>query len=154
MMESTPIDSDTITEKNRGREETRIAEVYDDLNDIDVKWAGVRSIIRVCRKVKRGNNETEEIAYFISSLPPTNTAKTFNLGIRSHWAIENSLHYTKDKTFKEDESKIRTGNAPENFSVFRNIVLNIFRHHGWTNMAQAMRLAPNDVGELWNLIIA
>jgi len=115
---------------------------------------GLKSIIRISRKIKKKNKETEEIAYFISSLLPTTQAKTFNIGVRSHWSIENSLHYTKDKTFKEDESKIRTGNAPENISVFRNIVLNIFRHHGWTNMAQAIRLVSNDVDELWNLILA
>lgn len=114
----------------------------------------MKSIIKITRRVTRKDKETEEIAYFISSLAPEKMAELFNYGIRSHWAIENSLHYVKDKTFKEDASKISKGYSPENFTVFRNIALNIFRNHGWMNIAQAIRLVPNDIGELWNLILA
>ena len=114
----------------------------------------MKSIIKITRRVTRKDKETEEIAYFISSLAPEKMAELFNYGIRSHWAIENSLHYVKDKTFKEDASKISKGYSPENFTVFRNIALNIFRNHGWTNIAQAIRLVPNDIDGLWNLILA
>ncbi len=154
MIINTPIDTDIQKEKNRGRNETRIAEVYDNLENIDNKWAGLKSIIKINRKVTKKAGESEETAYFISSLPATTSAKIFNDAIRSHWSIENSLHYTKDKTFKEDESKIKSRNAPENISVFRNIVLNIFRNNGWSNMAQAIRMVPNDIEKLFELILA
>jgi predicted transposase YbfD/YdcC len=153
-MESEPIDIDIQTEKNRGRYETRIVEIYNNLKDIDDKWSGLESIIKVNRLVIKKNKETEETAYFISSVSSITLAKTFNQWIRSHWSIENSLHYTKDKTFKEDESKIRTGNAPENISLIRNIVINIFRQNGYTNMAQAIRLVSNDILKLWDIILA
>lgn len=78
----------------------------------------------------------------------------FNQGIRSHWSIENSLHYVKDKTFGEDGSRIRTGNAPANFSIIRNIVLNIFRKNNYQNIAQAVRLISNDIDRIFQLIIA
>jgi predicted transposase YbfD/YdcC len=47
------------------------------------------------------------------------TASEFADGIRGHWGIENRLHWVKDVVFKEDSSRIRTGNAPANFSIVR-----------------------------------
>jgi predicted transposase YbfD/YdcC len=101
-------------------------------------------------KIKR----TKETAYFISSLPATTKAKLFYEGIRSHWRIENGLHYVKDVTFKEDRSRIRTGNSPENKSLIIDIVINIFRKNNYTNMAQAIRLVGNDIKLMWKMIIA
>lgn len=154
MIDYNPVDIHETIDKNRGRIETRKTEVYDNLQNIPPVWHGLKTIIRVSRKVVRKNKETEEIAYFISSLSTDTKASVFNRGIRSHWAIENSLHYVKDKTFKEDSSKIKTGNSPENFTVFRNITLNIFRYHGLQNMASAIRLHSDDIKKLWELILA
>jgi predicted transposase YbfD/YdcC len=97
---------------------------------------------------------TEEVAYFISSLPASTPAADFSKGIRGHWSIENSLHYCKDVTFKEDASKVRTKQAPENISVIRNMAINLFRGAGYTNMAQAIRLVANDVPKLWEIVSA
>ncbi len=110
--------------------------------------------MEVCRYVVFKEQISEETAYFISSLSDTTPAAEFNTGIRGHWAIENSLHYTKDGTFKEDASKIRTGNAPENNSLLKNIVINLFRKFKYTNMAQATRLLANDIPKLWEMISA
>jgi len=54
------------------------------------------------------------------------TAKEYNIGIRNHWSVE-SMHYVKDVTFREDASLIRTGNAPTNFSIIRNITMNVLK---------------------------
>ena len=151
---NTPLDVDITSEKNRGRHETRIAEIYDNIDNISNEWVGLRSIIKIERIVERNNVETNEIAYYISSLSPGTGAKEFNSAIRGHWKIENSLHYTKDKTFKEDESKIRKGYAPQNLSTIRNIAINIFRKNGYGNMAQAIRIAANDLYKLLNMILA
>lgn len=106
------------------------------------------------RKTKVKNNRLEETAYFISSLPPATDAKIFYDGIRSHWQIENGLHYVKDVTFKEDQSRIRTGNSPQNKSLIINIVINIFRKNNYENMAQAVRVVSNDIKLMWKMIIA
>ena len=111
-------------------------------------------MIKVSRIVKRQNKNSREIAYFISSLPPNIKANIFGEGIRSHWSIENSLHYTKDKTFREDASKIKTKNAPQNISIIRNIAINIFRRNKFDNMAQAIRLCSNDIRKLWTYVLA
>lgn len=96
----------------------------------------------------------QETAYFISSLPITTKAKIFYQGIRSHWSIENSLHYIKDKTFQEDQGKIKSKAAPENLSLLTNMVINIFRKHNFPNIAQAIRLVSHDIPRLWQMIIA
>lgn len=108
----------------------------------------------VQRKAKTKTKQTKEVAYFISSLPPTTKAKIFYDGIRDHWQIENGLHYVKDVTFKEDRSRIRTGNSPQNKSIIIDIVINIFRKNNYTNMAQAIRLVGNDIKLMWKMIIA
>ena len=139
---SEPIDTDISREKNRGRIETRKVEVFDDLYGIDTtnEWIGLKRIIKVTRDVKKPNNsETHEIAYYICS-NDTLSAKEFNYGIRSHWSIENSLHYVKDVTFKEDESKIHKGDSPEIFSVVRNFAINGFRRLNVENFKEGIRL--------------
>lgn len=118
-------------------------------------WESIQSVIKIERIVNRGKKKlTKEISYFISSLSADNSPSFFSKGIRSHWSIENGLHYVKDVTFKEDASKIRTGNSPENMSLFRNIAINIFRKNGFNNMSQAIRLVSNDIYKIWQLIIA
>ena len=76
----------------------------------------------------------------------------FNVGIRKHWSIENSLHYVKDVSFGEDKSKINTDYSVENFSLVRNIVINTYRQNGYKNMKQAMRLHSCDITKIKNLL--
>ena len=129
--------------------------VHKPAKEIDKDWLGLRSIIQVKRTVKKSDGTlSKETAYFISSLPATTDASVFNQGIRGHWSIENSLHYLKDKTFGEDSSRIRTKNAPENLSVIRNIVINVLKKKGWNNIAQAIRLVSNNIGEMYKMITA
>lgn len=80
---------------------------------------------------------------YISSL--AQQASDFNRGIGGHWHIENTLHWTKDVVFKEDASKIRSGNAPENLSLIKTWVMAIFRRKGHTSMVKAIRLVANDL---------
>ena len=56
-----------------------------------------------------------------------NAEKALN-AVRKHWSIENSLHWTLDVTFREDESRIRTESSPENFAIMRHIALNIIKN--------------------------
>jgi predicted transposase YbfD/YdcC len=70
------------------------------------------------------DKETSETRYYISSEHGL-SANYFNALVRGHWAIENQLHWHLDVTFKEDDSRVRTGNAPENLSTLRKLALQI-----------------------------
>ena len=66
-----------------------------------------------------------EFRYYISSLE--SDAKRLLQATRSHWGIENSLHWVLDLSFREDESRVRSGNAPENLALIRHMALNLLR---------------------------
>lgn len=156
MIKEKPVSIHATKEMNRGRKETRIVKVFSRPDKIDPKWHTVKTVIEVSRDTvftKDPKKTRTETAYFISSLPTTTQAKIFNLGIRSHWAIENSLHYLKDKTLKEDACKIRTDSAPENLSLLRNIVINVFKDHGYSSIAQAIRLVSHDIKRMRQMLL-
>ena len=88
-------------------------------------WADLHSIVRVQRERRLGDAVAHDTAYYISSLP-AHAAQLLE-ATRDHWAIENSLHWVLDVTFREDESRIRKDNAPQNFAVLRHIALNILK---------------------------
>lgn len=110
----------------------------------------MKSLIQVDRIVTNKEKITVEIAYFISSLSSSTSAKTFNEGIRSHWGIE-SFHYIKDVTFKEDLWKVTTKNAPANYSLIRNMVINIFRKNNLHNIQETIEKCANNVPFMMSL---
>jgi predicted transposase YbfD/YdcC len=146
---SKAISNHETIEQNRGRDETRRVFVYDDLYGIDTtQWLGIQQIVKVERVTFTSKRDLPSLdtSYFISSV--TRTAEEYNKGIRSHWAIENSLHYVKDVTFNEDASRIRTGNAPTNFSIIRNIAINVLRRMDYNSFPQAIRMVGGDISRL------
>ena len=112
----------------------------------------MKSIIRVDRYCNRKGKESHEASYFISSLPPSLAIEEFYQGIRNHWLIE-SYHYLKDVTFKEDRSRVVTGNAPPNISILKTIVINILRRQKEENIAKSIRMIAHKVRNLWLLIL-
>jgi predicted transposase YbfD/YdcC len=90
------------------------------------KWAGLQSIGMVEAQRRVGNQITTEIRYYISSLP--GDAIEFAQAVRTHWEIENRVHWVLDVAFREDDCRIRKGNGPQNFALLRHIALNLLRH--------------------------
>jgi len=70
--------------------------------------------------------------YYISSLKAN--AEDFQNAIRSHWAIENKLHWMLDVAFSEDASRKRVGNSTQNFSILLKIALNILKKDAKTKV--------------------
>ena len=139
------------TEVNKGRLEKREVKVYNVGKKVSSHWKGAKQAVWVKRNVKKKGKTSTENAYFISSFE--GFAQLYAYGIRSHWSIENSLHWIKDVTLREDASKIISGNAPSNISTLRNMALNLLRKNNITEIAKSIRLISNDITKLSQLII-
>jgi predicted transposase YbfD/YdcC len=120
--------------------------VYDnDLSEENRKnWKSIRSLIQVTRIVIEKEKTKQEVAYFISNLDSNTSARYFLQAIRNHWGIE-SFHYSKDVTFLEDKWKVRTKNAPVNYSLMRTLAINIFRQNGFQKIQEVMERCANNV---------
>lgn len=86
-------------------------------------WAGLTTVVMVVRSIQHWNKTTHEVQFYITSL--TSDAHKIGSAIRQHWGIENSVHWTLDVTFHEDESRIRSLHSPQNFALLRRIALNV-----------------------------
>jgi predicted transposase YbfD/YdcC len=89
------------------------------------KWKNLQTVGMVKRISTVGGKTTEETRYFICSIEPE--ARRFAQAVRSHWGVENSLHWCLDVTFREDDSRIRTGNGPAIMSMIRHICMNLLQ---------------------------
>jgi predicted transposase YbfD/YdcC len=88
-------------------------------------WADLQTIVRVQRERRLPDKTEQETAYYISNLPPQ--AALILDATRQHWAVENSLHWVLDVTFREDDSRIRKDNGSQNMAVLRHVALNILK---------------------------
>ena len=89
-------------------------------------WPGLRTVLAVesIRSVNSAPSKIEsEIRYLLSSCP--DSPAVLGQAIRSHWAIENTLHWVLDVTFREDDSRVRDRTAARNLALLRKIALNI-----------------------------
>ena len=88
-------------------------------------WANFKTIVMIRGERYQHNKASIFDRFFISSLE--NDAKKLLNAVRTHWSIENSLHWVLDVAFNEDKCRVRTGHAPENFSTWRRIALNLLK---------------------------
>jgi predicted transposase YbfD/YdcC len=119
--------TDTTIELDHGRIERRICRVIDNLIFLDGKqdWVGLKSIVEIESIVvnKKTNLESKSKRYYISSLACD--APKLNAAIRSHWSIENNLHWTLDVIFDEDHQLKRKGQSGENFNLIAKIAIGL-----------------------------
>jgi predicted transposase YbfD/YdcC len=92
------------------------------------RFPKLATIGTVVSRIERGEKiETEQRSYISSRAL---SAAAFADAVRSHWAIENNLHWTLDVTFKEDQSRLRAGHGAKNMAVVRHFALNLVRQAG------------------------
>lgn len=121
---------DRTVNKGHGRIETRQCWAISGEDSLQFlrdheQWKGLRTIAKVNSQRQVESKITIETRYYISSLP--NDAKKILQAARSHWGVENSLHWVLDVAMGEDDSRIRKDNAPENMAALRRIALNLLK---------------------------
>lgn len=151
-----PVTSNTTTDKHRNRNETRIANVYKGcgFSSIDfAKWNNVNAIIELIRIRKVFNtklscyNNSIEKCFYISTCS-SGDAVSYNRIIRQHWSIENSNHYVRDVSLKEDSSRIRRNAF--NMCVLRSFCLNILRFNHISNISNERYSNPLNIDKVLN----
>jgi predicted transposase YbfD/YdcC len=90
------------------------------------QWSQLQSVIRIDSERHVGQSVSRQVRYYISSLP--NDAEHLLAVKRSHWAIENGLHWVLDIAFREDDSRVRKGNGARNLALFRHMALNLLKN--------------------------
>lgn len=141
-------------DKGHGRRERRITRTAP-AEGIDFPHAA--QVVRITRRRATGKDPgsgTKEIAYAITSLDPEQAGPAqLGQAAREHWGIE-AMHHIRDVTWREDASRIRTGNTPRIMASIRNLALALLKLLGWTNIAAAtdhMRDHRNDTLALLGL---
>ncbi len=125
--DKTPHTTTEIAEKDHGRLETRRCYAFDQLACLHKpdQWPDLRSFA-VIESERTINGKTSfELRYYLSSLPAE--ATRLAPAIRSHWSIENRLHWCLDVAFADDQMRARTGHAAHNLAVLKRITLNLIR---------------------------
>ncbi len=114
-------------EKDHGRIEIRRYYQSDVLGWFadQAKWEGLHSVGMVQSLREIDGKLSEEWRYYLSSLPLG--VETFARAVRSHWGVENKVHWTMDVCFGEDQSRARTGYAAENLATLRRLALNLLK---------------------------
>jgi predicted transposase YbfD/YdcC len=115
-------------EQGHGREELRyyfICPVPKDLPDRG-RWADLKAIGIAISNTQRNGKDCNEVRYYI--LNQYVSARRFAEAVRSHWGIENRLHWQLDVTFQEDQCRIRKGHADANFSILRRTALSLLKN--------------------------
>jgi len=126
--------------KNHGRLEIRrcwLLSNVADLIDTDTNWSKFFSVGVVSSSRRNQGKIKQETRYYISSIQHQD-AKLFGQSVRSHWDVENRLHWVLDVTFNEDDCRIRDYNAPQNFAVLRHIAVNLL------NQEKSRKLSLNN----------
>lgn len=116
-------------EKGHGRIEKRNVTAIENNEKIDIaefdKWKGLKSIIMVESTRESGTQSSVERRYYISSLPAN--AAEIGRSVRSHWGIENSLHWVLDVIFNEDAMRNRQKNSAANMAIIRHCAINLLK---------------------------
>jgi predicted transposase YbfD/YdcC len=121
------VSQDTTVDGDHGRIETRTVTVFHEIGWLQKnhRWPGLKSVVMVeSARESAGKVETETRFYITSLILLANAVGPM---IRSHWMVENGLHWVLDMVFRDDDCRVRTENAPFNLAIVKHIALNLLR---------------------------
>jgi predicted transposase YbfD/YdcC len=151
----TTISTAKTVDGDHGRIETRHVTAVHDVSWLNEhhEWPGLKGLI-IVDSARETDNKTEcETRYYLTSsaLP----AERLGPVVRDHWAVENSLHWVLDMTFRDDECRVRIANAPENFVTLKHMAANLARKaKGRDSLRLRLKTAAWDDDYLASLIAA
>jgi predicted transposase YbfD/YdcC len=117
----------TTYDKGHGRIETRSIETLTQVPPW-LSWPGVQQVLRITRQRTLNDKTSIEIVLAITSLTRLHADAEKLLALtRQHWSIENRLHYVRDVSMGEDVCRVRSGHAPQNLSILRNLSIGLIR---------------------------
>ncbi|MGH8783454.1 ISAs1 family transposase, partial [Paraburkholderia sp.] len=121
------ISRDHTVDADHGRIETRTTTVIHDVAWLQERhdWPGLKGVVIVESIREIGDRIEQETRFYITSL--VLLANLLGPIVRSHWTVENSLHWVMDMIFRDDECRIRTGHAPANFTTIKHMAHNLIR---------------------------
>jgi predicted transposase YbfD/YdcC len=121
------VTQDTTTDADHGRIETRTTTVIHDVGWLQERhaWPGLKAVVVVDSSREINGKAEHETRFYLTSL--TMIAALLGPVVRSHWAIENSLHWVMDMVFRDDECRVRSDHAPANFTTIKHIAHNLLR---------------------------
>ncbi len=125
-----PVDQAETHEKGHGRIEKRTCWASEDAAllhylDPEGRWAGLRSVALVRAERTIDTATSTEHRYYLSSLPAD--AVRLNQIVRTHWQIENHLHWVLDTAFQEDQCRVRFGDGAQNLALLRRVALSLLK---------------------------
>jgi predicted transposase YbfD/YdcC len=123
----TRISQDKTVDGDHGRIETRTTTVIHDIAWLQERhvWPGLKSLVMVESIREIGDKIERETRFYITSL--VLLASLMGPIVRSHWSVENQLHWVMDMIFRDDECRVRTDHAPANFTILKHMALNLVR---------------------------
>lgn len=123
----TTISRHETVDGDHGRIETRTYTVFHNVEWLQERhdWPGLRGVVMVESQREIDGRITQETRFYITSL--VLRAEMIGPMIRDHWAIENGLHWVMDMVFRDDECRVRTENAPANFTTIKHMAQNLFK---------------------------
>jgi predicted transposase YbfD/YdcC len=151
----TTISVDQTVDGDHGRIETRRVTVIHDVAWLQERhqWPGLKGLVIVDATRETGPKTERETRFYVTSSPLP--ADKLGPIVRDHWAIENGLHWVLDMTFRDDECRIRTENAPENVVTLKHMAVNLARRKkGKDSVRLALKTAAWDDDALAKLIAA
>jgi predicted transposase YbfD/YdcC len=108
-----------------------------------IEFEGAAHVAQLRRTVTKNGKKTVEVVYLITSVRDAGPG-TLAAWVRSHWEIENRLHWVRDVTYLEDNSLVRTGNAPRVMASLCSLAISLLRLDGEDNIAAANRHHARD----------
>ena len=128
-------------EKGHGRKEYRcytVLQATDGIRNHEA-WAGLTTIGMCCSERIIAGKASLEVRYFIGSKKAS--ARYYAKGLRSHWGIENGLHWQLDVTFQEDRNRVQRRHGAENLALLRRLTLSLLKAHPSTDSVARKRFA-------------